>query len=120
MAVPVATRKAAAVTTRAAANPAPRARQVFAENVAPATANAEQATQDDDVVATKDVAAAVKVVESAECDTHKRQKTEEAAALARLEQPLWEDLDADDAMDPVMVSEYVVEIFEYLRELEVN
>ena len=31
----------------------------------------------------------------------------------------WEDLDADDAHDPVMVSEYVVEIFEYMRRLEV-
>ena len=33
--------------------------------------------------------------------------------------PDWEDLDADDWEDPMMVSEYVVEIFEYLRVLEV-
>jgi G2/mitotic-specific cyclin 2 len=31
----------------------------------------------------------------------------------------WDDLDAADALDPIMVSEYVVEIFDYLRELEV-
>lgn len=31
----------------------------------------------------------------------------------------WEDLDADDSQDPLMVSEYVTEIFEYMRELEV-
>jgi G2/mitotic-specific cyclin 2 len=31
----------------------------------------------------------------------------------------WEDLDAEDADDPQMVSEYVVEIFDYLKEVEV-
>ncbi|KAL0958176.1 hypothetical protein HGRIS_000339 [Hohenbuehelia grisea] len=30
----------------------------------------------------------------------------------------WDDLDADDADDPLMVSEYVVEIFEFLKETE--
>jgi len=30
----------------------------------------------------------------------------------------WEDLDAEDANDPSMVSEYVNEIFDYMRELE--
>ncbi|KAJ3023349.1 UNVERIFIED_CONTAM: G2/mitotic-specific cyclin [Siphonaria sp. JEL0065] len=32
----------------------------------------------------------------------------------------WDDLDADDACDPMMLSEYVVEIFEYMKQLEVN
>ena len=32
----------------------------------------------------------------------------------------WEDLDAVDVMDPFMVSEYVVEIFDYMQELEVS
>ncbi|CEP60594.1 cyclin family protein LALA0_S01e14510g [Lachancea lanzarotensis] len=31
----------------------------------------------------------------------------------------WEDLDAEDASDPFMVSEYVTEIFEYLHKLEI-
>lgn len=31
----------------------------------------------------------------------------------------WDDLDADDADDPLMVSEYVQEIFEYLKQVEV-
>ncbi|TBU61074.1 cyclin-like protein [Dichomitus squalens] len=30
----------------------------------------------------------------------------------------WDDLDAEDADDPLMVSEYVVEIFEYLKDVE--
>lgn len=34
--------------------------------------------------------------------------------------PEWDDLDADDAEDPLMVSEYVVEIFNYLREQELS
>jgi G2/mitotic-specific cyclin 2 len=33
--------------------------------------------------------------------------------------PDWDDLDAVDANDPLMVSDYVVEIFNYLKELEV-
>lgn len=33
---------------------------------------------------------------------------------------IWEDLDQDDHDDPLMVSEYVVEIFEYLHKLELE
>lgn len=32
----------------------------------------------------------------------------------------WDDLDAEDADDPLMVSEYVVEIFNYMKEVEVS
>jgi G2/mitotic-specific cyclin 1/2 len=32
----------------------------------------------------------------------------------------WDDLDAEDGDDPLMVSEYVVEIFQYMRQLEVS
>ena len=31
----------------------------------------------------------------------------------------WDDLDAEDNGDPLMVSEYVVEIIEYMRRIEV-
>jgi hypothetical protein len=34
--------------------------------------------------------------------------------------PDWEDLDAEDADDPMMVSEYVTEIFDYLKIVEVR
>lgn len=40
-------------------------------------------------------------------------------SLKRTIKQEWEDLDAEDADDPLMISEYVVEIFEYMRELEV-
>lgn len=33
---------------------------------------------------------------------------------------LWDDLDAGEADDPLMVSEYVIEIYDYLKELEVS
>lgn len=33
---------------------------------------------------------------------------------------IWDDLDAEDAGDPMMVSEYVVEIFDYMKELEIS
>ncbi|KAG8765800.1 G2/mitotic-specific cyclin [Ceratobasidium sp. 428] len=32
----------------------------------------------------------------------------------------WDDLDAEDENDPLMVAEYVIEIFEYMKELEVR
>jgi hypothetical protein len=32
----------------------------------------------------------------------------------------WDDLDAEDGYDPCMVAEYVVEIFEYMKKLEVG
>jgi hypothetical protein len=32
----------------------------------------------------------------------------------------WEDLDAEDADDPLMVSEYVIDIVKYMKELEVS
>ncbi|KAJ7096702.1 g2/mitotic-specific cyclin cdc13 [Mycena belliarum] len=32
----------------------------------------------------------------------------------------WDDLDADDADDPVMVSEYVIDIFNYLKQVELT
>lgn len=32
----------------------------------------------------------------------------------------WDDLDIDDWNDPLMVSEYVVEIFDYMKKLEVG
>jgi G2/mitotic-specific cyclin 2 len=41
----------------------------------------------------------------------KKQKVEQ--------KPDWDDLDAVDFNDPLMVSEYVVEIFDYMRQLEV-
>ncbi|KAF9572675.1 G2/mitotic-specific cyclin [Mortierella alpina] len=44
-----------------------------------------------------------------EIEENKRRKTEE---------PQWDDLDAEDIQDPLMVSEYVVEIFNYLQDLE--
>lgn len=32
----------------------------------------------------------------------------------------WDDLDAEDSGDPLMVSDYVVEIFDYMKQLEVK
>lgn len=45
---------------------------------------------------------------------------EEAKATALVEEIKWDDLDQEDEADPLMVSEYVVEIFEYLRKLEIQ
>jgi hypothetical protein len=42
---------------------------------------------------------------------------ERVRKLAEVE-PYWDDLDADDAGDPLMASPYVIEIFEYLHILE--
>lgn len=47
----------------------------------------------------------------------KRLKTEQTNKPAKDEG--WEDLDAEDADDPLMVAEYVNDIFEYMKELEI-
>ncbi|KAJ3219160.1 G2/mitotic-specific cyclin [Dinochytrium kinnereticum] len=61
-------------------------------------------------------AAAAHVVVPVEADEVSDKQSEVAPAE---EEADWDDLDAQDAMDPMMVSEYVVEIFEYMKELEV-
>lgn len=47
----------------------------------------------------------------------KRSKTELQAVSKVVD---WQDLDAGDCDDPLMVSEYVTEIFKYMQELEVS
>lgn len=55
-----------------------------------------------------------------EQDENKRSKINSGdVGSAAVAAPRHDDLDADDICDPVMVSEYVVEIFQYLRQLEV-
>lgn len=55
--------------------------------------------------------------EAAEVENAVRLKEEQEVDPFRNQ---WTDLDAEDADDPLMVSEYVVEIFEYLKEVEVS
>ncbi|KAJ3154519.1 G2/mitotic-specific cyclin [Geranomyces michiganensis] len=59
---------------------------------------------------------------------HVRDDSEDVRALKKVKvnsdptapgKQAWEDLDADDEFDPMMVSEYVDDIFKYLLELEV-
>lgn len=49
-----------------------------------------------------------------------KEHLDEAHANALVEEVKWEDLDKEDEADPLMVSEYVVEIFDYLRKLEIS
>jgi hypothetical protein len=51
---------------------------------------------------------------------HQLVKASAQFAVAKVSEPTWDDLDADDEFDPMMVSEYVVEIFEYMKDLEVG
>ncbi|KAI9596126.1 cyclin-like protein [Syncephalis fuscata] len=44
----------------------------------------------------------------------------EPAVEVKEAEPTWAELDAEDIDDPLMVSEYVEEIFEYMRELEIK
>lgn len=49
------------------------------------------------------------------------QATEQSVNVEQAdEEEIWTDLDKDDDGDPLMVSEYVVDIFEYMVELEVS
>jgi len=62
--------------------------------------------------------AAVTIVDSSHADAEQvafeLQKVEESTEVQ-----LWDDLDAEDWDDPVMVSEYVVDVCVYLKEIEV-
>lgn len=61
----------------------------------------------------------------AEEDAHAARLADEMEAFANEpeadpENSPWEDLDAEDSDDPLMVSEYVQDIFKYMKQLEVN
>ncbi|PPQ73441.1 hypothetical protein CVT26_015827 [Gymnopilus dilepis] len=61
----------------------------------------------------------------AEEEAHEARLAAEMEAFANEEeadpeQSGWDDLDADDADDPLMVSEYVQEIFDYLKQVELT
>lgn len=43
-----------------------------------------------------------------------------SAPAAEAKDAGWEDLDAEDNDDPLMVAEYVNEIFDYMKEIEVS
>jgi G2/mitotic-specific cyclin 2 len=94
-------------------NPATRRAKVAkaAQKQSRATRAAAGKTTDDPDVENADPKAVMK--ESVE------QKNEEDEVDLK-SKPTWDDLDADDINDPFMVSEYVVEIFEYMKELEVQ
>ncbi|KAL1914289.1 uncharacterized protein VTP21DRAFT_9027 [Calcarisporiella thermophila] len=65
--------------------------------------------------------ATMEIVEEEKQIAEKHEAEEEetrAAKKARIHEQLWDDLDAEDADDPLMASEYVVEIFQYMRQLE--
>lgn len=53
--------------------------------------------------------------------THKKSRAvqEEVKEEGPAKDEGWEDLDSEDADDPLMVAEYVNEIFDYMKELEV-
>lgn len=53
-------------------------------------------------------------------DAHESKRPKTAEAPARPKDEGWIDLDKDDADDPLMVSEYVEEIFAYMREIEMH
>lgn len=56
-------------------------------------------------------------------DTGDKMEAPQAKRLKTEQKPAkdegWEDLDAEDAEDPLMVAEYVNDIFEYMKELEI-
>lgn len=76
--------------------------------------------KEEDPEATENVMPPENVMPEAEVSKAKKAKLEvreETAETIVYEKPL--DLDKEDVDDPLMVSEYVVEIFEYLKELEI-
>ena len=66
------------------------------------------------------VEAGDRICDIAERELQKHLQDLEREAEADPNGPDWEDLDAEDADDPMMVSEYVNEIFDYLKVIEVR
>jgi G2/mitotic-specific cyclin 1/2 len=62
----------------------------------------------------------LKAAEASDAETHgmKHERTK-SQVMPQAKDEDWTDLDKEDVDDPLMVSEYVVEIFEYLKELEI-
>ncbi|GAA5968425.1 hypothetical protein JCM11641_007631 [Rhodosporidiobolus odoratus] len=58
--------------------------------------------------------------EGDELDVEGKVSKYETEVEARPKDDGWEDLDKDDDEDPLMVSAYVVEVYDYLRELELT
>jgi hypothetical protein len=59
-------------------------------------------------------------VEDNPFDVGPQKTTEETETVGMGTTQRWDDLDAEDADDPTMVAEYVAEIFDYMKELEVR
>jgi hypothetical protein len=79
--------------------------------------------KEEDAEATENVVPQENIVVEAEVAKVKTTKTK-VEVVQEVEEPVVEeeqplDLDKEDVDDPLMVSEYVVEIFEYLKELEI-
>lgn len=92
------------------------------------TATSSKSFKEEDTEETENVAPKTNVVVEAEVTKtattkHERVKSQieifEEVGEAAPEEPEVPDLDKEDIDDPLMVSEYVVEIFEYLKELEI-
>jgi len=81
------------------------------ETVAPRRSQLTQSTSSTSLTQKTRVASRPRAEEPEQEAPRKKQKLEQ--------KPDWDDLDATDANDPLMVSEYVNDIFDYMRELEV-
>ncbi|KAF2747257.1 A/B/D/E cyclin [Sporormia fimetaria CBS 119925] len=83
----------------------------------------EKVEQVEKVEKVEEVEQKVEVEEKAPRSSRKLKQTKHAVELEEEAEPVAAeavpDLDDEDADDPLMVSEYVVEIFEYLRKLEI-
>ncbi|KAE8352813.1 cyclin-like protein [Aspergillus coremiiformis] len=79
----------------------------------------EKKTADKKIAEKKPVAAKKPAAEKASANKE-NVEVPESKTSQKLSQDLVEDLDTEDLDDPLMVAEYVVEIFEYMKDLELE
>lgn len=104
-----ATRKGSMVRTTSASSQTSVRREASATSTSAAMPTRSSKTSLNEVRETED---------KVEAPQAKRLKTEQGVAKPAKDEG-WEDLDAEDAEDPLMVAEYVNDIFEYMKELEI-
>lgn len=129
----VAPRRVVSVATRSIRAPAPTrsasAQSIRADVPAPADAPVEdgrtrtkhQPTPEEDSDGPAHKRRRTSSIDAEEASRAVAQVTEKSFNIEVADgEEIWTDLDKDDDGDPLMVSEYVIDIFEYMMELEVS
>lgn len=115
---PGAVQKITRTTSTRAGPPKPRMESNSKKNKRPQTSLKGEASQQEDEPPLKRASTQKESVISKEATIKERVIVEKVGTAKQPKAQDWDNLDDEDLDDPLMAAEYVVEIFEYLQELE--